>query len=92
MVQRNPGKHGAVQQRREVMMKVQYPGHRPKRRVMQDPPEEEPLAGVRYFAPLLEHNSIIDTTPLLAYGSMDVKDYKDYEEDYVSPPNNGIAE
>lgn len=59
---------------------------------MQDPPEEKPLAGMRYFAPLLEHDSIVDTAPLLAHGSVDVKNYKYYEEDYVPPPNDRITE
>lgn len=70
-------------------MKVQHSGHRPKRRVMQNPSEEEPLASMRY---LLVHDGVVDTAPLLAHGSVDVKNYKDYEEDYVSPPNDGIAE
>lgn len=59
---------------------------------MQDPSEEEPLAGVRYFAALFEHDDVIDTAPLLSHGSVYVKDPEYYEEDYVPPPNDGIAE
>jgi len=34
VIQRDPAQHGAVQQSREVMMKVQHSGHRPERRIM----------------------------------------------------------
>lgn len=74
------------------MMKIQYPGHRPERYIMQDPSEEEPLSSVRYFAPLLEHDGVVNAAPLFAHGSVDVKNYKYYEKDYVTPPNDGIAE
>jgi len=73
-------------------MEVQHSGHRPERRIMQEPSEKEPLASVRYLAPLLEYDGIINTTSLLAHGSMDVKNCKYYEEDYISPPNDRIAE
>lgn len=92
MIQRNSGQHGAVQQRREVMMKVQHSGHRPEWHVMQHPSEEEPLAGVRYLTSLLEHNSVVDATSLFAHGSVNVKSHKYYEEDYVTPPNDRISE
>jgi len=59
---------------------------------MQNPPEKEPLAGVRYLTSLLEHDSIVDTASLFAHGSVDVKNHKYCEEDYVAPPNNRIAE
>lgn len=74
------------------MMKVQHPGHRPERCVMQDPSEEEPLAGVRYFAALLEYDGVFDTAPLLPHRSVYVKDHEYYKEDYVPPPNDRIAE
>lgn len=92
VIQRNPGQHGTVQQRRKVMMEVQHPGHRPERYIMQDPSEEEPLAGVRYLAALLEDDGVFDAAPLLAHGRVNVKNHEYREEDYVSPPNDGIAE
>lgn len=92
VIQRNPGQHGIVQQCREVMMKVQDPGHRPERRVMQDPSEKEPLAGVRYLAALLEEDGVVDAASLLAHGRVNVKYHEYREEDYVCPPNHGVAE
>jgi hypothetical protein len=74
------------------MMKIQYPSHRPERHIMQDPSEEEPPASVHYFTSPVEHDGVVDATPLLAHGSVDVKNYKYYKEDYVSPPNDGIPE
>jgi len=59
---------------------------------MQNPPEEKPLAGMRYFALLFEHDSIIDVASLLTHGSVDIKNYKYYKKDYVPPPNDRIAE
>lgn len=49
------------------MMEVQHPGHCPERRVMQDPSEEKPLAGMRNLAALLEDNGIVDAAPLFAH-------------------------
>jgi len=63
------------------MMKVQHPGHRPERYIMQNPSDEEPFASVRYFASMLEHDGIVNTASLLAHGSMDIKNYEYYEED-----------
>lgn len=92
MIQYNPSQHGTVQQRREVMMEVQHSGHRPEWYIMQDPSEEEPLAGVCYLAALLKDNGVVDAAPLFAHGCVNVKNNEYCKKDYVSPPNDGITE
>lgn len=73
-------------------MEVQHPGHCPERRVMQDPSEEKPLAGMRNLAALFENDGVVDAAPLFAHWRVNVKNHEYREKDYVSPPNDGIAE
>lgn len=92
MIHRDPGQHGAVQQRREVMMEVQDPGHRPEGRVMQDPPEEQPLAGVCYPPSSRNVGVVAVAAPLLAHRRVHVENHVYHEEDHVAPPDDGIAQ
>lgn len=92
VIQCHPSQHGAVKQRWKVMMKIQHARHRPERRVMEDPSDEKPYAGVLYFTSLLEHDNVVDASPLLAHGSVDIKNHIYHKEDYVPPPNHRIAE
>lgn len=73
------------------MMEIQHPTHCPEWRIVQNPSEEDPFASMCYSASLLEHNSVVDITPLLAYGNVHVENDEHYKKNYVSPPNNRVA-
>jgi len=92
VIQCDPAQHGAVQQGWEVMMKVQHSGHRPERRIMQDPAKKEPLASMRYsLSPLDVNSTVAITAPLFAHACMHIESYEYHEKDYVAPPDDGIA-
>jgi len=59
---------------------------------MQDPSEKEPFASMRYSLSPLDVSGITVTASLFAHACMHVESHKYQEEDYVAPPDNGIAQ